>query len=459
MYVPKQNHADHGRALLPPEVWLRIFGSIPKERPLGREALRSSSLTCRAFCRLAQPLLFSRVTFYIRPSYKSFRVVHLPADCESFKEKVEFVSSAAIAPHVRELIYYDHFALLESTYRDMVFRKLPLFVNLVKFETHDSTLPSDYLGVLRSLPQLRDVVLKNALFPSAQSHATGLPALKSLSLDWKYQHPEEGVRNPSEWCTSLINADSVESLVLGSDLHQLSTFEQILPPMYDQQHFPRLRSLALHYSATKLRGYADFVVACPALEELELRGFTANDIPPAGRAKKLPSNALPRLRKLTASLPFIVSYSRDRPVKEVEINTTLQPDHMPVLPGMLAAVAPDLESLSICAYVVPTSFVYAVFERFNHFRCGKFFTDFVEDDLIEKFLMSAREKTLPKALQYLHIRNHNNRRGCSSKKPMVDPSIDVELRLACPKVQAVSLQTAQDVFEWTRETALDYWQT
>ncbi|KAJ6620310.1 hypothetical protein B0H10DRAFT_1791998, partial [Mycena sp. CBHHK59/15] len=82
---------------MPPELWFKVFLHIPLY------LLPSVTLTCRTFCSLAQPLLFSTISTHpaALPSL-ALRDQQTSKYRKRITERLEFFFSMRIAPTVRE---------------------------------------------------------------------------------------------------------------------------------------------------------------------------------------------------------------------------------------------------------------------------------------------------------------------------------------------------------------------
>ncbi|KAF7325182.1 hypothetical protein MKEN_00562300 [Mycena kentingensis (nom. inval.)] len=327
--------------VLPPELWLHIFAylSAPWD-------IRSLTLTCHAFRRLAQPLLFAKICTHPLPSLGPLSLVGLTAGVSGkYRRKVlqrlEFFFSPHIAPAVRE-VWVDPPSAEAAT--------LPA--------ADDEELPTDVVidtifDGLRKFPNLATLVCKGIrLTPRRVAVLQQLP-LTTITLD---SCPSDVVDIPPE-----LPAIPLSTVALRYPSAPLDAFA-----VSESASLPSAALLSLFLSPKHLtRVSATSSHLLPVLLG-SARAFTKlpeGAIPRVGTPSIIPSSTLPALRFYRGPRNFAVLFARSGGrLATVEISVPAKAHR---LERTIKALPRGIESLSFRVDgEVPRTLFAAVHARF-----------------------------------------------------------------------------------------------
>ncbi|KAJ7644746.1 hypothetical protein FB45DRAFT_1116466 [Roridomyces roridus] len=189
------------RERVPTEIWLEIFGHLP------RSSLKQTSLTQREFKIPSRTLLFDhfRLQPYASHYARSGAVPHTPAVVQRNLERLDFWSSAEIAPLVREYsIAVEQITDLPAKTDTSPFVVLAAFFDRFERLTGLKKLSAQgvhfsqtgVIGLCRS-SVLVDLEVKHCyIMPGERIDTTGLQLRLSR---FRYSHPWSGTRpNPAD---------------------------------------------------------------------------------------------------------------------------------------------------------------------------------------------------------------------------------------------------------------------
>ncbi|KAF7292612.1 hypothetical protein MIND_01159100 [Mycena indigotica] len=312
---------------LPPELWLHIFTylitySSSTTSTCQTDSIRAATLTCHAFRSLAQPLLFAKISTHPPPPRNGYGIIGLgqnpsgPRYRRRTVQRMEFFSSVAIAPAVREVTIdppEDHSDVEEI---DTIFESLAKFPNLTTLVLRSIRLS------LRRLSLLHQLRLTTVTLDSCPSDITAFAssALRPLSLSTvvlKYPTSD----TPDESLPPLFAV-----FLSPKYLHRLSSnTTQVLPPLAQSPRaFLRLQHLEVSVFGLTSPSFVTAMSQCPNLERLNLQtdhvsapnidvqfhGHPLSNIPRTGVPGALPANVIPLLKLYRGPRNFAGLFAR-----------------------------------------------------------------------------------------------------------------------------------------------------
>jgi F-box-like len=240
----------------PPELWLNIFPYVPPN------SIEDVTLTCKLFCDLAQPLLFSQpLTLNAFAHGPSGLLPLSPADVKKSLDLLVFCTSERIAPSIRHWNVQhlpgadageDHTNPQDHTNLNLVLDKfltmLPCFVNLKSIRFCDMEFGDVEVESLCRLRKLEKISLRNCGVKITK------PANARIRIDDLAVSAMEPWLDVLDWenMTCLRSPRSLPPSLLTSlqgiqELH-VSLAPSIIFPLLDAlPHLPLLNTLHLTY--------------------------------------------------------------------------------------------------------------------------------------------------------------------------------------------------------------------
>ncbi|KAJ7132702.1 hypothetical protein C8R46DRAFT_1235653 [Mycena filopes] len=331
-------------SLLPPELWLKIFGYIPVF------LLPSVTLTSRTFRALAQPLLFTTISTHPdgAPSSAKFR--------RRVVDRIDFFFSPHIAPTVRHckiaLTAPEDDGFPADDIIDFIFHTLPRLPNLQSLECRHLRLTPERLAVLQHL-QLTTISLE-LCFGDITEFAIACE-VPMRNVTFKYPDASrDGIK--ASPCPIFLSPNHLE--------HLHATTTEVLPALARSQCFERLTTLALPVECLSSVDLLPALLRCPAVEELTLH--TSTLLVPNTLFEALPLDILPRLNFYRGPHHFAPALLAGRTVPvRVDVTVPARPHTLLAsllnLPRSLTALAFSLRTPEL-----PPALLQAVHATFPH---------------------------------------------------------------------------------------------
>ncbi|KAJ7118858.1 hypothetical protein C8R44DRAFT_184946 [Mycena epipterygia] len=324
----RSRRADGGIAYsLPPELWLKVFVNIPLY------LLPAVTLTCRSFCSLAQPLLFSTISTH-PPSLPSLalRGSQTSKYRKRILDRLELFFSPRISPSVVECWISppssEEGDVPTDDLIDTIFDSLSRLPNLKLLGCRYVRLTPRRLSVLQKL-QLTTISLE-LCFGEIADFAVA-PSVPMQAVTFKY--PDASLRgdgaNP---CLLFLSPSHLEQL------HATTT--SILPTLASSQPFRKLRTLDIPIGCITSDLFIPALSRCPAVDHLSLH---TSDSVPRSLLESLPDGILPLLSSYRGPHHFAAAFLRRRNAKRIDISVPCRPHS---LEASLADVDRSLASLS-----------------------------------------------------------------------------------------------------------------
>ncbi|KAJ7433089.1 hypothetical protein B0H11DRAFT_2259780 [Mycena galericulata] len=210
---------------VPNELWGEIFENV---WDYDRLTLESFSLTCRAFCGISRPRLFSKI--YFTPYFtdgKGHALLPSPTEVERRIERLDFLSSDGIAPLVQQCHISPH---TSYNYRenwsfptdapyillDALFERLPRFTGLQQLELFRITLSPARVDILFRLPQLSTLHVSSCTV-APKVHVELSPQGLHLSAFELYHDAE--LEHGEDYWIPLLHPDRLRRLTLSFNGH------------------------------------------------------------------------------------------------------------------------------------------------------------------------------------------------------------------------------------------------
>ncbi|KAJ7699100.1 hypothetical protein B0H16DRAFT_1749507 [Mycena metata] len=316
------NTRSISKSVLPPELWLKIFGHVPTY------LLPSITLTCRSFRSLAQPLLFTTIATHPERSTSSAK------DRRRVVDRLDFLFSPQIAPTVRGCkisppsVDGDHGPADDLI--DFIFENLPTLPNLRVLECRHVRLTSKRLAILQSL-KLSTISLDMCFGDISEFVIARSMPLVLQDVSFKYPDSPKASAMPST-CPLFLSAPHLE--------HLHATTTEVLPTLARSQPFTKLRTLDLPVECLLSVDLLPALLRCPAVDTLSL--YTTNFIPTTV-FEALPEGVLPLLESYRGPYNFAAAFLNGRTTKCVDVSIPARPHS---LVSSLLKLHRDLESLS-----------------------------------------------------------------------------------------------------------------
>lgn len=279
--------------------------------------MQSLSLSCSFLQEVTRPLLFRSLTF--RPPDTTGRCPSLANAI--FSERLDFLSSDAIVPWVREVkIVWNRserskVVECQEAY-DTLGAKLGRFTRISKLHAERFTLNGAHLHALSACPYLKRVNLLHC--PIESSQLSRCPVAQNGVMELSFR---DGASLNASWWSSFISPSTTRTITATN--YQPSM--QVMGILASKPMMTQLRHLTLCCASP---GSSEFVAAlgqCPFLETLR---FVGEDyyLPIISRGDTLPADVAPRLMTFRAGVECFPSYLVGRPLKHIEVTGDLEGD-------------------------------------------------------------------------------------------------------------------------------------
>ncbi|KAF7361003.1 hypothetical protein MSAN_01130500 [Mycena sanguinolenta] len=190
---------------LPNEVWGQILENVWE---YDKSTLKSFSLTCRAFCGISRPRLFSKIRFIPYATIKGALLLPSPTAVNACIERLDFLCSNGIAPLVRQCHIFPHKSYYDDTewsfstdtpylLLDALFERLSRFTGLQRLDVFRIPLTQSRVDILFHLPHLSELHVSTCTVTPGDPIALSLKALQ-LS-DFELCHDSELEHGADYW--------------------------------------------------------------------------------------------------------------------------------------------------------------------------------------------------------------------------------------------------------------------
>ncbi|KAJ7258781.1 hypothetical protein B0H12DRAFT_1070156 [Mycena haematopus] len=300
-------------ALVPPEIWLHIFGYLSTAWDI-----KAVSLTCVSFRQLAQPLLFTKISTHPAPPSLALRGLQTNKYRRRTSQRLEFFTSPLIAPAVRECWIDPPSAeddeLPTDVLIDTIFDRLRRLPNLKVLGCRSIRLTSNRLAVLPFL-SLTTVTLESCL--SDLTDFTHHPPLPLSTVTFRYH--------------DALSRDAILPPLLSlflspRHLQRLSaTSTEILPVVTKSRAFTRLLQLEIPVECLNSDLFVAALSHCPALERITLQTNSESHIPSRSRVVgAFPPDMLPNLKFYRGPRHFAALFSTTGHIQTIEISLAVK---------------------------------------------------------------------------------------------------------------------------------------
>ncbi|KAJ6606350.1 hypothetical protein DFH09DRAFT_1299613 [Mycena vulgaris] len=312
---------------MPPELWLKVFMNIPLY------LLPAVALSCRSFCSLAQPLMFSTISTH--PATVPSSALRGPQPSKYRKrilERMDFFFSPRISPSVVECWISPHAPEEDGAPADdlidTIFESLSRLPNLKILGCRYVRLTPRRLSVLQRL-QLTTISLEMCFGEIADFAVT--PSVPVQTVTFKY--PDATLqRDQADPCLLFLSPNHLEQL------HATTT--SILPTLSRSQPFRKLHTLDIPVECITSDLFIPALSRCPAVHHLSLH---TSEYVPRSLIEFLPDGILPLLSSYYGPHHFAATFLRGRNAQQIEISVPCKPHR---LEATLVGLERSLTSLS-----------------------------------------------------------------------------------------------------------------
>ncbi|KAJ7090391.1 hypothetical protein B0H15DRAFT_838446 [Mycena belliarum] len=316
-----------GAYKVPPEVWLKVFINIPLY------LLPPVTLACRAFCLLAQPLMFSTISTH--PPAAPSRGLRPPQPSKYRKrvaERVEFFFSPQISTSVVECWISpsapEEDGAPADDLIDTIFASLSRLPNLKVLGCRFVRLTPTRLAVLQRL-HITTISLESCFGEISDFAVAPSVPLQAVTIKYQDAALSQDKANP---CLLFLSPNHLEQL------HATTT--SILPTLSRSHPFRKLRTLDIPVESIASDLFIPALARCPAVEHISLH---TTEFVPRSLIECLPEGVLPNLSSYRGPHHFAATFLRGRTARKLDISLPCKPQR---LETSLKGVDRRLESLS-----------------------------------------------------------------------------------------------------------------